>query len=598
MLNDRSRKNLAYILALSLTVFFVVIKVYFQAEIGIQTPYLLLVTPVVLSAWLGGLGPGILSTFLAVFSAYYLFSQHTVQADNIFTDLRSYLFLLEGLLISIVSEARRRSEKSRFVLLESEKEARLKAEKATERSQFLSEASRILSGSIDYKTTLESVVKLLVPKMADWCIVDVLIDGKYQRLAVIHKNSTLQKYADELKRKFPPDPLSPGGPGKVLRTGRPLIYSQVLPSIAKITTRNNPEILSIAKKMGFNSFIVVPLLSSQKKVLGAISFAMGVAGKKYEHEDLLLFQVIARRISLAVDNSLLFRRAQEELKRRKKVEEQLRHSRDQLNIILQNAADGITVQTGEGKLIYANDVAAKDIGFPDAEAMLNAKPGEITNQFMMFDERGRPIKSENLPGRRAMKGEKNPEDLIHYRNIKTGEDKWVIVKAKPVLDTRGHVLFAINIIHDITARKQLELQRDTFIGMASHELKTPVTTIKAYTQILQKVARRPRSKDYLAKIEDQLNKIGRIINDLMDIAKMRSGQLEFQDSVFLIDNLVKQTIDDVAETQPKYNFELNGKTKVKVKADKNRIYQVITNLISNAAKYSPGKDKALINFLT
>src|SRR3989344_2019678 len=504
MLNDRSRKNLAYILALSLTVFFVVIKVYFQAEIGIQTHYLLLVTPVVLSAWLGGLGPGILSTFLDVFSAYYLFSQHTVQADNIFTDLRSYLFLLEGLLISIVSEARRRSEKSRFVLLESEKEARLKAEKATERSQFLSEASRILSGSIDYKTTLESVVKLLVPKMADWCIVDVLIDGKYQRLAVIHKNSTLQKYADELKRKFPPDPLSPGGPGKVLRTGRPLIYSQVLPSIAKITTRNNPEILSIAKKMGFNSFIVVPLLSSQKKVLGAISFAMGVAGKKYEHEDLLLFQVIARRISLAVDNSLLFRRAQEELKRRKKVEEQLRHSRDQLNIILQNAADGITVQTGEGKLIYANDVAAKDIGFPDAEAMLNAKPGEITNQFMMFDERGRPIKSENLPGRRAMKGEKNPEDLIHYRNIKTGEDKWVIVKAKPVLDTRGHVLFAINIIHDITARKQLELQRDTFIGMASHELKTQVTTIKAYTQILQKVARRPRSKDYLAKIEDQL----------------------------------------------------------------------------------------------
>lgn len=595
MLNDRRKKNLAYFLALSLTGFFILVKVFFQSEIGIQTPYLLLVTPVLLSAWLGGFGPGILSTFLAAFSAYYLFSQHTLQTDNIFTDLRTYLFILEGLLISLVSEARRRAEKSRGRLLESEKKARLNAEKATERSQFLAEASRILSGSIDYKTTLENVAKLLVPKLADWCIIDVLIDGKYQRLTVLHKNPRLQKFAEELKRKFPPDPMSPGGSGKVLRTGRPLIYSQILPSIAKVTTRNNPEILKIANKLGFNSFIVVPLISSRKKVLGAISFVRGTPAKNYQYEDLSLFLVIARRISLAVDNSLLFRKGQEELKRRKKVEEQLRNSRDQLNIILQNAADGITVQSGEGRLIYANDVAAKESGFATSEEMLKAKPGEITSQFLMFDERGKPINPENLPGRRAMRGEKNPEELIHYIHIKTGEDKWSIVKAKPVFNSHGKVLYAINIIHDITARKQLELQRDTFIGMASHELKTPVTTIKAYTQLLNKTANKPKSKDFLLKIDDQLNKITRIINDLMDIAKMRSGQLEYKDTVFNLESLVKQVIEDFKQTEKKYTIQVNGRTKVKVQADKNRIYQVITNLLSNAVKYSPGKNKILIN---
>jgi len=141
---------------------------------------------------------------------------------------------------------------------------------------------------------------------------------------------------------------------------------------------------------------------------------------------------------------------------RKKTEEALRLSREQQAIILQGVADGITAQDSKGRMIYANDAAARLIGFPSPQALLDASVSEIMQNFVVMDETGQPLPLERLPGRQALKGEKPETTLVRFRVLKTGEEHWSLVSAAPVLDERGQVQFAVNIFHDVTERRRAE----------------------------------------------------------------------------------------------------------------------------------------------
>jgi PAS domain S-box-containing protein len=141
---------------------------------------------------------------------------------------------------------------------------------------------------------------------------------------------------------------------------------------------------------------------------------------------------------------------------RKGAEEELRRSRDQLEIILRGVADGITAQDHSGHLIYANDAAVRVLGYPSAAALLATPEAEVMRQFELLDETGRPFPRELLPGRLALQGVPEPEAVLRFRHVATGEERWASVKATPVYDERGQVQFAINIFHDITERRQSE----------------------------------------------------------------------------------------------------------------------------------------------
>ncbi|MCZ7572140.1 MAG: PAS domain S-box protein [Ardenticatenaceae bacterium] len=141
---------------------------------------------------------------------------------------------------------------------------------------------------------------------------------------------------------------------------------------------------------------------------------------------------------------------------RKRAEEEQRKSREQLEIILQGVADGITAQDPTGRLIFANDAAARATGYPSAQALLEAPLSAVMQKFELLDESGERLPLEQLPGRLALQGRPSPETLLHFRVLATGEDRWSVVKATPVLDEQNRVQFAINIFHDITERKQAE----------------------------------------------------------------------------------------------------------------------------------------------
>lgn len=151
---------------------------------------------------------------------------------------------------------------------------------------------------------------------------------------------------------------------------------------------------------------------------------------------------------------------------------------------------------------------------------------------------------------------------------------------------------------EIEFRKRAEEKKDEFMTIASHELKTPLTSMKAYLQLLA------RSVDdtnvdtrrvYLQRTLTQLDKLHGLVADLLDISKLENGKLQLNKRAFDFEKLLVSTIDMIHQTQPSVVITLKGKANVEVYGDDVRIEQVLMNYLSNAIKYSPDTKDILVN---
>ena len=175
---------------------------------------------------------------------------------------------------------------------------------------------------------------------------------------------------------------------------------------------------------------------------------------------------------------------------------------------------------------------------------------------------------------------------------------WIKSSAKARYDENLKAIIFIGVTADITEHKQLEQQKDDFLGIASHELKTPVTTIKAYNQLLETMLLEKgdvKEATLVNKMGSQVNRLTTLIGDLLDVTKINSGQLQLNNNIINFNDLVKDILDDIQNTTPKIIIEQNLLAVGNVYADKERIVQVITNLVTNAIKYSPNSNKIIIH---
>ena len=129
--------------------------------------------------------------------------------------------------------------------------------------------------------------------------------------------------------------------------------------------------------------------------------------------------------------------------------------------ILEAVADGVTAQDPTGRLVYANDAAARLVGFASAAEMIATPPAQIMHAFEVFDESGEPLPLERLPGRIALAGREAPRTILRFRILATGEERWSVVKASPVFDQAGNVRFAVNVFDDITEEKKVQQELDS-----------------------------------------------------------------------------------------------------------------------------------------
>jgi PAS domain S-box-containing protein len=180
---------------------------------------------------------------------------------------------------------------------------------------------------------------------------------------------------------------------------------------------------------------------------------------------------------------------------------------------------------------------------------------------------------------------------------KNGVYKWHLAQALPfIIDGKIIKWFGTNT--DIDEQKQLQRQKDDFLGIASHELKTPVTSIKAYAQVLGAMLNKEgehKKADMVLRMDAQVNRLTNLIGDLLDVTKINSGKLQFNKVWFDFNQVIKETLDDLQHTTKKHKLIDDFTETGKIYSDKDRISQVITNLITNAIKYSPHTDKIIIS---
>src|SRR5262249_47988570 len=178
------------------------------------------------------------------------------------------------------------------------------------------EASEILTSSLEYESRLKSLADLVVPYLADWCIIDMVQeDGTIERLKIALADPSKEELARQLQLRHPV--LKPDGQHtilNVLRSGRSWIDPAV--SDARLAGEGrDPEHVEILRKLGFKSEMVVPLVA-RDRVLGTITFVYGASGRSYGPADLALAEDLARRAAAAVDNARLYRETQEAVRAR------------------------------------------------------------------------------------------------------------------------------------------------------------------------------------------------------------------------------------------------------------------------------------------
>jgi signal transduction histidine kinase len=173
-----------------------------------------------------------------------------------------------------------------------------------------------------------------------------------------------------------------------------------------------------------------------------------------------------------------------------------------------------------------------------------------------------------------------PDNTIH----------WIKASGMPQYDTWDKAISVIGVTIDITDEKEGELLKNDFIGMVSHELKTPLTTLKAYVQVLNKKAEGSDDEfqtGALQKVEQQINKMSTMINGFLNVARLESGQIYLDISSFNVTEVLEETVAEYRLLHPAAEITIKATTDTPVKGDRNKISQVISNLVSNAIKYSP-----------
>lgn len=446
--------------------------------------------------------------------------------------------------------------------------------------RFLSQASKLLSSSLDYKRTIKSVSKLAISYMADWFFIDLFNeDGELDLVALGHSDPRKIKWAYQMRKKRPVDLSSKVGIAKVIRTGKSEMYPVITETLLE-SADISKEQREIVKNIGFSSLMFVPLLV-RKKVIGVITFAMTHHRRAYNESDLSTAEELAARASLAIENAKLYHEAAE--------------ARERMNKLIANVPGVVWESYGEPdatkqRVNYVSDYIETMMGYSKEEWFRMPQFWMVVAHPEDTDMVKREAENFFTTGRGG---------IMRFR-IKKKDDTyiWVEVQMTVIKDNKGKPVGMRGVTMDISERVKLEEKKDEFISIASHELKTPLTSAKGYLQILSKRMRTVEDgalKQLVDKSNRYLDKLNNLISDLLDVSKIQSGKLQLTMTQFDIYELVIELVESLQPTISTHTIIIKKNTHRVVLADRERLEQVLANLIMNAVKYSPESENVYIS---
>ncbi len=280
----------------------------------------------------------------------------------------------------------------------------------------------------------------------------------------------------------------------------------------------------------------------------------------------------------------------QDITQRKEFEQKLKEREERFRVLIQNTYDIITIFDENGIIKYES---------PAIESILGYKPeqrvGKNIYHSSIVHPEDRQIKQGMLEKSLAHPGENvYAEFRLRHRD---GSYKMIDAICRNMVND-PNIRGVIATYRDITTRKLLEQQKDEFVGIASHELKTPVTSLKAYSEILQDMflnAKDKRSADLLHKMESQIDRLNMLIVDLLDFTRIEGGKLKFREEQYDMNGLIEEVTEEMQRLARTHTIVKKLDKTVKMWGDRYRTGQVLTNLINNALKYSPKSKKIIVS---
>ncbi|NIS81549.1 MAG: PAS domain S-box protein [Anaerolineales bacterium] len=417
---------------------------------------------------------------------------------------------------------------------------------------YLLEISRVITEELDLNRVLTRIVRASAELLAGHAgLIALREEGGGWRIASSYGiNKEFLKNLDPLLADIP-------------EHGDPARFA--LPEINRRLQR-----ITEAATMGLLTGVGLPLIA-QGEVIGVIFVFRSYLGR-FSSADRKLLQSFASQASIAAHNAKLYT--------------EMTRQKQHTDAVLDSAADGIFILDPSFRFERFNRACARLTGYA-SEEVLGKQHSEII----------RWLRRE--PGLSLEDAEAGGWPLSAHATLyvegdlltKAGSALSVGIRYAPTLSNEGRLRSIVANIRDITKFREAEELKNTFISIISHELRTPVALIKGYVGTLRREDAQwdPNMvRDSLAVIEEEADRLADLIDDLLDASRLAAGALSLNLSEVALPDLTQRIADRFQTQSPKHNFEVDFPEGFPmISADEDRLTQVLSNLISNAVKYSP-----------
>jgi PAS domain S-box-containing protein len=519
--------------------------------------------------------------------------------------------------------------------------------------QFLVEAGEVLTSSLDYETVLKNLSRLVVPRLADWCTIDLADEQqeppRLRALILTHCDPHKEKFIYELKQAFLPQQDETNPMVQVLVTGRSSFISRIPAELIEAVSQNDPALRQLLSELGLISAMYVPLIARGRS-LGVLSLNTDKeSGRELTADDLALVEELARRAALAADNARLYRDAQLARRQAEAASERLRRLQEVTAALSKaiTSQEVIRVMLEQGRAAAKADIASVILATTAVSDIDDAGAGaaapETVYRLVAVSSGGEasiarqwypaqmPLDA-NLPAVTVAKTGQAlwMEDLskapwtdypsMQQARLELGRQAYALVPIRTGHSSLGTLALGFNEPRGFNADEQdllLSLatqsaqalerarlyddlqkalkDRDEFLSVAAHELKTPLTGLKGFTQLLVRQldkngkvepARLGRS---LQAINTQSDKLARLVDQLLNLTRIEAGRLKLEKQTTNVNSLLASIVVTASTgIGASHHIELKLPNEiVTAQLDPLRIEQVVNNLLDNAVKYSP-----------
>ncbi|MCR4406886.1 MAG: ATP-binding protein [Anaerolineae bacterium] len=339
------------------------------------------------------------------------------------------------------------------------------------------------------------------------------------------------------------------------------------------------------KKGQSQSVLAVPL-STGDDVLG-VMLLFHPEPNYFTADHLELAKAAANQITVMVKNTELYRLIRNQAERLGNMLRTQRADASRRLAILESITDGVVVTNIEGQVVAVNRSAQKLLGVKEDEVVGQ----EIRALYRNFPQDTTDLVIEAVSrltsAHTAQSSPSQPEVVLEY-------DKQIIsARFAPILDEESECQGVVTVLRDITREREIAQAKSDFVSIVAHELRTPMTSIKGYADLILSGAAGPVSDtqiQFLQVIRTNVERLAALVNDLLDISRIEAGRVKFDMRPLRMDEVTTEVVTSLKGEIVSRNLELELNIPSRlplVQGDRNRLVQVLTNLVSNAYKYTP-----------